>query len=160
MSGNRRRAVVAVLLGTLAATVGIAGAGHLYLRKWRRAAAWFTLVIGVGVVLVWTFTDPAATAEASVMEASASMPPAVYLPMLFLLLVSVVDAYRLARAGPDDDAGAGAGDAAGSDEDGPTCPNCGKAVDPGLDFCHWCTERLPSESAGGNGPGADGDLDA
>ena len=22
------------------------------------------------------------------------------------------------------------------------CPHCGREVDPDLDFCHWCTERL------------------
>lgn len=24
------------------------------------------------------------------------------------------------------------------------CPHCGREIDPDLDFCHWCTERLPT----------------
>jgi hypothetical protein len=32
-----------------------------------------------------------------------------------------------------------------------TCPSCGKDVDPDLDFCHWCTERIAAE------PDADSD---
>ena len=27
--------------------------------------------------------------------------------------------------------------------DGVDCPHCGRETDPDLDFCHWCTERLP-----------------
>lgn len=150
MSGNRRRAVVAVFIGAVAATVGIAGAGHLYLRRWRRGVAWFALVIGVGLALIWTFTDPQAVANGGVMESSADLPAVVYVPMFTLLLVSVLDAYRIARLGTGTGTpGRGSGT---TDEDGPVCPNCGKSVDPGLDFCHWCTERLSGPDAGdGNG---------
>ncbi|WP_144906527.1 zinc ribbon domain-containing protein [Halobellus captivus] len=36
-----------------------------------------------------------------------------------------------------------AGISAGSAED---CPNCGKELDPELDFCPWCTTRLNTEN--------------
>jgi hypothetical protein len=150
MSDNRRRAVVAVLLGAMAATVGIAGAGHIYLRRWRRGVAWFALVIGVGVALVWTFTDPQAATNGSVMEASRDLPSVVYVPLFTLLLVSVLDAYRIARAGPTRATG----------DDGPVCPNCGKSVDPNLSFCHWCTEELTADGAGPAEADAEVDGDA
>jgi hypothetical protein len=106
-------------------------------------------VIGVGLALIWTFTDPQAVASGGVMESSADLPAVVYVPMFTLLLVSVLDAYRIARLGTDT-TGRGSGAA---DEDGPVCPNCGKSVDPGLDFCHWCTERL--DAPGDRDAGAD-----
>ena len=26
------------------------------------------------------------------------------------------------------------------------CPHCGRELEEGLDFCHWCTEPLPGAS--------------
>ncbi|WP_096390703.1 DUF7575 domain-containing protein [Halopenitus persicus] len=34
-----------------------------------------------------------------------------------------------------------------------TCPHCGKETDAELDFCHWCTEPLPTDGEG-DGTGA------
>jgi hypothetical protein len=51
-------------------------------------------------------------------------------PVLVLLVLSTLDAYRLALT------------AGSADEGGPACPYCGHGVDPELDFCPWCTERF------------------
>lgn len=128
-----RRAAVAALVGVVGATVGIAGAGHVYLRRWRRAAAWFSAVLGLSLVLLFLFTDPqTVTAE--------SLPPEVVGPVAALLLTSVVDAYLAGRgvAGPRG--------ADGSGDGGPQCPACGREIDPTLDFCWYCS--APVEGGG------------
>jgi peptidoglycan/LPS O-acetylase OafA/YrhL len=129
MPDARRRALVAALVGVIAATVGIAGAGHAYLREWRRAAAWFSFVLGTGLVLVAVFADPATATPAS-------LPATVTVPVYALLLANAIDAYRVASR------------PRGSAE-GPTCPACGRPVDPDLDFCHWCTRSLDAADDGG-----------
>lgn len=144
MTGPRRRALLAALVGVLGATVGIAGAGHAYLRRWRRAAAWFSFVLGVGLVLVSTFTDPRSVTPAT-------LPSEVTLPILGLLVLSTADAFRLAlrtsrrRTGPSgEDPGDG----------GPSCPHCGRSLDPSLAFCWYCAEPVHDETEVANA-GAD-----
>jgi hypothetical protein len=131
MSDTRRRALVAALVGVLGATVGIAGAGHAYLREWRRAIAWFAFVLGTGLVLLSVFSDPATAAESP-----SALPMQVTGPVLVLLVLSTLDAYRLAltAGGP-------------TEEGGPACPYCGHEIDPELDFCPWCTERFEDAPA-------------
>lgn len=131
MSDSRRRALIAALVGVFGASLMIAGAGHAYLRKWRRALAWFTFVVGSFLILSSIFSEPARTMLSE-------HPFEVQGPVLTLLFLSVFDAYRLAvqERGPRVEEGAGN-----------TCPNCGKEVDRDLDFCHWCTEPL-DESRG------------
>lgn len=129
MAPSERRALVAVLVGLVGVTVGIAGAGHVYLRAWRRAAAWFALVLGTGLVLTSVFADPTAVTPESV-------PLTVMVPVLVLLSLSLFDAYYLGRTRG----------LAGSQSEGPTCPHCGGAVDSTLDFCHWCTRPLVAEA--------------
>ncbi|KAB1192165.1 MULTISPECIES: DUF7575 domain-containing protein [Haloferax] len=124
MPDARRRAVVAALVGVLGASLGIAGAGHVYLREWRRAIAWFTFVLGAGLVLVSTFSDPA-TASVD------SLPTEVTVPVVALLFLSALDAYRVGMRIP------------GQTKDGkPTCPVCGGELDQSLDFCPWCATEL------------------
>lgn len=118
-----RRAAVAVVVGAVGAIVGIAGVGHVYLRQWRRAAAWFSVVLGASLILVFVFTDPeTVTAE--------TLPPAVVVPVAALLLASVADAYLVASR-----RGSRTG---GSESEGPHCPSCGRELDPTLDFCWYC----------------------
>jgi hypothetical protein len=144
MSNSRRRAFVAALVGILGATVGVAGTGHAYLREWRRAVAWFTFVLGAELVLLSVFTDPATIAgsESSPMTVSAvlatasALPSTVTGPLLVLLVLSVVDAYRLALA-----------KRSVGENAGPSCPYCGQEVDPELDFCQWCTGRFETAPA-------------
>lgn len=126
MTDTRRRALVAALVGIVGASVGIAGAGHAYLREWRRAVAWFSFVLGAGLVLVSVFASPEMAANSP-----GDLPMEVTGPILVLLVLSTLDAYRLALVGPS-----------GTVADGPTCPHCGKEVDPDLSFCPWCTEEF------------------
>lgn len=163
---DHRRATVAVLVGLVGATIMVAGVGHVYLRRWRRAATWF----GGGVVffaaLIVTFADPTATSVASV-------PPSVLAPYFLFLTFSVADAYLVARRGGAPASalpaslGANAGDVAarGGDANGvatretdagdaavqgtdanAACPACGKPVDADLAFCWYCAAPL-GESA-------------
>lgn len=149
MEEARRRALIAAAVGLLGAALGAAGAGHAYLREWRRAIAWFLVVLGVGLVLVSVYTDPATVSWQS------DLPLEVVLPLLVLSLLSALDAYAVARkqaTAPATTAASGEQDSAVSGVRGGvssersdeelTCPHCGQEVDPELDFCHWCTEPL------------------
>ena len=115
-----RRVAVAVTLSALGAVTGVAGAGHAYLRRWRRAVAWFSLVLGVGTVLIVAFADPRTATVAT-------LPIRVTGPITALLAVNTIDAYYVARRDNDEEA-AEAG----------TCPSCGRELDPELSFCPWC----------------------
>jgi hypothetical protein len=106
--------------------LGIAGLGHAYLRRWRRAFLWFGLIVLTGLGLSAVFADPSATTVAE-------FPPEVLLPVIALFVFSAVDAYRLAKYGVD---------AVTADEDGVRCPNCRKEVDPEMEFCQWCAQPL------------------
>ncbi|ELZ73127.1 hypothetical protein C5B91_02445 [Haloferax sp. Atlit-10N] len=124
MPDARRRAFVAALVGVVGASLGIAGAGHVYLREWRRAIAWFTFVVGAGLVLLSTFADPATVTVDSV-------PREVLIPVLGLLFLSALDAYRVGIR------------PRGRNANGePTCPVCGGELDRNLDFCPWCATEL------------------
>ncbi|MFB6168595.1 MAG: zinc ribbon domain-containing protein [Haloferacaceae archaeon] len=121
-----RRAAVAAVVGAVGAAVGIAGAGHVYLRRWRRAAAWFSVALGASVVLVFVFADPqTVTAD--------SLPPEVVAPVAAVLVASVADAYLAGRQGQSSRA---AGD------DAPDCPACGRDLDPTLEFCWYCSAPI------------------
>ena len=127
MGGRRRPAVAAVL------ALAVAGLGHVYLRRWGRAAAWFLVIVTTGVVLIGTFAE----SNVSVWE----LPLTVLVPVCGLFVLSAVDAYLLAAratAAP----GSGSGDEVAAADGHPRCPSCGREVDPELDFCQWCTQRL------------------
>ncbi|MFB6130998.1 MAG: zinc ribbon domain-containing protein [Salinigranum sp.] len=125
--GRRTRPWLAAVLA-----LAIAGLGHVYLRRWGRAIAWFVTIVGSGVALVYLFATP----ETPVGD----LPPDVLVPIAGLFLLSAVDAYRIGRSGPSARGGS----------DGPTCPNCGGELDEGIDFCPWCAEPL-SERARAEG---------
>ncbi len=127
MERRARPAIAAVL------ALAVAGLGHAYLRRWGRAAAWFLTIVTTAVVLVSAFAD----SSTGVRE----WPLTVVLPLLGLFVLSAVDAYLLAAREPTGEEGPG-------DEDASTCPECGREVDPGLDFCHWCTRRLSADAEG------------
>ena len=125
MERRARPAVAAIL------ALAVPGLGHTYLGRWGRAVAWFLTIVTTAVVLVGTFGG----ANATNLRA---MPITVLVPMGGLLALSAVDAYLLAGRRPTAGTGAEAADAA----DRLRCPDCGREVDPELDFCHWCTRRL------------------
>lgn len=150
MEEARRRALIAAAVGLLGAALGAAGAGHAYLREWRRAIAWFSLVLGVGLVLVSMYTDPATVTWRS------DLPLEVVLPLLVLSLLSALDAYAVARKQTTEPVSTEpasarvavdgrAGDVERADDE-LTCPHCGRDADPELDFCHWCTEPLDRDA--------------
>ncbi|MFB6156089.1 MAG: zinc ribbon domain-containing protein [Haloferacaceae archaeon] len=107
--------------------LGIAGLGHAYLRRWRRAVGWFGLIVLSGLALSAAFADPSATTVAD-------FPPEVLLPVMALFVLSAVDAFRLAKRG--------VATATGGDDETPRCPNCGKEIDPEMAFCQWCAHPL------------------
>ncbi|WP_128903922.1 zinc ribbon domain-containing protein [Halorubrum amylolyticum] len=138
---SQKRPWLAALLGALAT-----GFGHLYLRRWRRAVGWFAVLFAVS----YLFVDPAAI---DALAAGEPVDPLSVAPTLLVGGASVVDAYVLARAQnalarTTGTAEAGAREATeetkhATGETTDSCPNCGKEVDPELDFCHWCTADLP-----------------
>ena len=148
---SRKRPWLAALLGALAT-----GLGHLYLWRWQRAVGWFVALFAVS----YAFVDPAAI---EALAAGEAVDPLSVAPTLLVGAVSAADAYVLARAqnalaaarepraevgdttGPEtgDATGERAGTAEATTED---CPNCGREVDPEIDFCHWCTAELPGSA--------------
>ncbi|MFB6310713.1 MAG: zinc ribbon domain-containing protein [Salinirussus sp.] len=126
-STTQKRPWLAALLAAI-----YPGLGHLYLREWLRAAMWFGLIVSS----VWLlFPRPAELSVDAYLAAAADVPLEVTLALFLLSILSVYDAYRLARE-------ANRAVAAAAGEAQISCPNCGKEVDADLDFCHWCTERL------------------
>lgn len=107
------------LAAVLAATV--TGLGHVYLWRLRRALGWLTIAVAVGFLTLPQGLDPGAAGTE-------------VLPLLGVSVVSTVDAYRLARATGTD--------AATDPDTAPDCPNCGRDLDPDVDFCPWCSTRL------------------
>jgi hypothetical protein len=127
--------MVAAFVGVLGASVGVAGAGHVYLREWRRAASWFTFVVGAGLILLSVFGDPTSVTFATLDQ----VPSEVTGPLFVLLFLSTFDAYYVAARGV-------------RDETESRCPVCRGELDPEVRFCPWCAtefERRPVE------PGAD-----
>ncbi len=124
--GRQTRPILAAVLA-----LAVAGLGHAYLRRWARAAGWFALIIGSGIALVGLFADPATEVQ--------DLPPRVIYPLVGLFALSAIDAYRIAsRQNAEVDAAAEDGDEA------ERCPNCGKELDAGVDFCPWCAHELSS----------------
>ena len=128
---SRRRATIAALLALLAP-----GLGHVYLRAWARAVAWFFLAIATVIVMLPESAFRAAEiggVEAAI-EASTSLPARVYLASLTVRMANALDAALLAtREGAA---------TAGSAERETSCPQCGGELDDELNFCPWCTTRL------------------
>jgi hypothetical protein len=139
MGDSDRRVVVTVVVSVLGAVIGVAGAGHAYLRKWGRAFAWFSLVLGAGLMLTATFVD----AETVTLSA---LPLRVTAPLLLLLTLNTLDAYRVARRAGDD---VGRRMSVRDDsEPSVSCPSCGREFDPELSFCPWCAGTRDDERTG------------
>jgi hypothetical protein len=130
---SRKRPWLAALLGTLAT-----GLGHLYLRRWLRAAGWLAALFGVTAI----FVDPAAIEAYASGNAVSVLSIA---PALLVTACSAVDAYLLARVQnliAEARATADRGHQSAVVDDSRPCPNCGQSLDPDLEFCHWCTTEL------------------
>jgi hypothetical protein len=112
------------------------GLGHVYLRVWGRAIAWFFLTVATVAVLLpeSAYTAVESGGLEAAIEASASLPARVYLASLTVRVASAIDAGLLGlRTSVTDAPGA---------DDGRSCPHCGRDLDDDIDFCPWCTTRL------------------
>lgn len=92
MGRTRKRPWLAAALSLL-----YPGVGHLYLRQWLRALLWIVLVIGASFVLIPTNIIPETTSLSAILEASQSVPVTATVVILLLRLLSMGDAYVLAR---------------------------------------------------------------
>jgi hypothetical protein len=130
MPTNRRRWVAALL------SFVQPGVGHLYLREWSRGTTWFLLWAATALFATGITTAPAFTVaglSAFLDRFVAALNGLGTVESLALAAVTgfaVVDAYWVAVRHEQ------------RSRQGPTCPACGKEVDPTLDFCHWCTTEL------------------
>ncbi|MFC6725502.1 zinc ribbon domain-containing protein [Halobium palmae] len=129
MSDTGRRAFVAAMIGAFGAVFGVAGLGHLFLRRWKRAVAWFVLSLGATAVLLSTVFTEAQLRNLQFMLDVQQWPQTVLIPLFVLLSLSIFDAYLTGRRATAE----AAVDA---------CPYCGQPIDAELDFCHWCTRRF------------------
>lgn len=134
---SERRPTVAAMLSFLQP-----GVGHLYLREWFRAVLWAGLWAGsfglvtatAGVELGVTDLLAVAFGLFAVVE---GLPTAAVVSLFAVTLFATLDAYWLA-----------AQDDHKADDSAERCPDCGKDLDPSLEFCHWCTARLEDPPEG------------
>lgn len=130
MPTNRRRWIAALL------SFVQPGVGHLYLREWSRGVTWFLLWAATALFATGITTAPALTFAGATafldrfVTALSGLDTVESLALAAVTGFAVVDAYWVAVRHEERTTG------------GPTCPACGKAVDPSIDFCHWCTTEL------------------
>lgn len=139
MIGNRR-AYIATFLAFI-----YPGLGHLYLRAWLRAVAWFALAVGTVTLVV-----PQETLEVmgsgdldAMLAASSDLPIETVVTVLGVRVLNMIDAFLVA-ARPDL-VGAGDRQSEAEVQASGQCPSCGKDLDEDLDFCPWCTQRLDAD---------------
>lgn len=114
------------------------GLGHVYLREWLRAMLWFGIGLSTAVLVVGP--DGIDTASVGAFLGSvAAVSFGASLAISAVTLLSMIDAYLLAERERKRAAASAATDPG-------SCPFCGKELEEGLDFCHWCTEPLPSRA--------------
>jgi hypothetical protein len=137
MDGHRsgKRPWLAVLLALL-----YPGAGHVYLREWLRAFAWFGLMFAtVSLSLpASAVPDSGGLSLDAVMQASRALPTGASIAIFVIFALNTVDAYRLARQEPSTPEPV-------DTDDERRCPNCGRETDADLEFCQWCSEPLDTE---------------
>ncbi|QZY00036.1 DUF7575 domain-containing protein [Halobaculum rubrum] len=121
----QRRPVVAAALAVVPAL------GHAYLRRWSRAVAWLSLLVGSALVFAGLsgggVGDPLASVGISTaaLPTAAAGPAALVVPLGVVIALSAADAYVLARR---------------EGRQGVlTCPRCGRGVDLSLHFCWYCS---------------------
>jgi len=124
-SVSRKRPWLAAVLAVVAT-----GLGHIYLRRVRRAVGWLAALLGVS----YLFVDGSAL---TALINGGPFDPLAVAPVAFVGALSVIDAYLIARAH-----NAVARITAMPDGTVTHCPNCGRELDPSIDFCHWCTTDL------------------
>ncbi len=130
-----RRSLVAAVLALV-----YPGLGHLYLRAWLRAIAWFVvaLIAAAMVMPESAYAAYEANGFSGLLDASRNLPMEAILSMTVVRVLNALDAYltglqQTVTKEPTADAA--------------TCPECGKELDEDLDFCPWCTTRLEPEES-------------
>ena len=166
MASQSKRPWLAALLATL-----VTGLGHFYLRRWKRGLGWFAAAIVVSALFV-----PPEAARALLSGSGGDVADVVPLLAVGVASVADAyvlarmrqretrDRERETRGRADAGASADSEPEPGAGRDGPTvtagrtaveqvpgsagaeCPECGKELDPDLDFCPWCTARLDESS--------------
>ncbi len=133
---TERRPILAALL-----TFIQPGLGHLYLREWIRAAIWAGMWLAT-LVVVTTATGgtlalvdvliavlgPVVTVDRFPVEAVVAVMTVTTIAMFDVYWLAIRNNRRLRKHVA-------------------RCPNCGKDLDPSLDFCHWCTVPLDGETS-------------
>ncbi|WP_436903379.1 DUF7575 domain-containing protein [Halovenus halobia] len=135
-------------------TMLVPGLGHLYLRLWGRAVLWIVMT-GLGLTLAapagalpnaFAFEAMLAALSAltvgAVLDFFSSLPLESVVLLCGVLALCIVDVYLMAlrRNALVDRA-----ERVAAGEQPRQCPNCGREVDPDIDFCHWCTTELAAE---------------
>lgn len=115
------------------------GAGHALVRDWLRAVGFAGLFLAASAILLpidqvaalGPITSSGDLSKyATVMTEETGQMTQFFLS--FIALFAAIDATFRALGFPP----------GGTDDDGATCPHCGKEIDEELEFCHWCTTRL------------------
>ncbi len=144
MSNSRRQLLLTAVFALAGAFFGIAGTGHAYLQRWKRSILWFVLTLGSAVALMSVYVaDPDAVDPFDL----TTVPSEVYIPIVIIIGFSVIDALLVAYLDQQERELTPGVDANGEGEadEGVSCPHCGRATDPELDFCTWCTKSLAVE---------------
>ncbi len=119
------------------------GAGHVLSRDWLRAAAFAGLFLSASAFVLpldQLATTGATGYDEAITQATAmaeDTDPMAQFVLSFIALFATIDAAFRGLRYSSETATATAG---------ATCPECGKDVDPDLEFCHWCTMRLESDA--------------
>ena len=137
----QRRSIIASVLAFI-----YPGLGHVYLRAWVRAFAWFALALVTAAMVV---PESALSAFQSgglsgLMTASENFPIEVTLSLLAVRVLNVIDAYLTGLQIKEEPTEEG--------ESAASCPECGRELDEDLDFCPWCTTRLDEAEPDEPGP--------
>lgn len=124
-----RRSIIAALLALL-----YPGLGHVYLRAWLRAIAWFVVaLVAAGLVMPESmFVAYESEGLTGVLEASRNLPSEAILSLLIVRGLNAIDAYLTGLEVSAEPTEAGTR----------RCPSCGREVDSELDFCQWCATEL------------------
>lgn len=126
MLGTRVRAVLAALCSLF-----LPGLGQAFIRRWVRALFFAGLFVTTLAVFVPESAFTGDVALENVLARTREITEAMSIWGTIALTVvqfgAMMDAYVQALQRP-----------AQTDE-GPTCPRCGREVDPRHGFCQWCT---------------------
>lgn len=126
MLGNRVRAVIVAILSLV-----FPGLGQAVLRRWIRALFFAGVFITTFALFV---PESAITADLTVDSVLANaqrvndeISDLGTIAITVVQFAAMMDAYVQALREPS------------STTDGPTCPRCGREVEPSHGFCQWCT---------------------